>query len=65
MTLDAIFLVGEPPGCSPLYLARLRSLLKITDHGGYHFVVGRIQVVENGLGQMTFGIETVEEAGHG
>ena len=57
-------LVEEPPAAAELHLAGRRAVLEIADHRGHHFVVGRVEIVEDRLGQPAVAVQAVEEPGH-
>ncbi|MBA7710399.1 hypothetical protein ES703_119341 [subsurface metagenome] len=61
MFFHAVFLVEEPPAGAVLQLAGDRTILKIAEHSGYQFIVGGIEIVKYGFGQLVIGIERVEE----
>ena len=63
--LHAVFLIEEPPAGTELDLTRAASVLEIAEHGGDNFIGTGIQVVKNGLGQVSFAVEFVQEMTHG
>jgi len=56
-----ILLIEEPPGRSELYLSGNGPVIEIADHGRNEFIIGRIEIVKNGLRQFVLSIEPVEK----
>ena len=61
LPLHAVLLVEEPPARAELHLAGRAAVLEVADHRGQHVVVGRVEVVEDRLGQPVVAVEPVEE----
>ena len=51
LTLHAIFLIVKPPAGTELHLARHPFALEVADHGTQHFVIARVQAVQDGFRQ--------------
>src|SRR5439155_1267976 len=54
----AVDLVQEPPRRAVLHLAGHRAVLEIADHRGEQLVVARIDVVEDGFGELAAVVES-------
>jgi len=46
----------EPPGRSQLYFARNRPVVVISYHGCHQFIIGRVKVIDNGLGEFIIAV---------
>ena len=51
LTLHAVFLIVKPPAGTELHLARHPFALEVADHSAQHFVIARVQAVQNGFWQ--------------
>ena len=54
LPLHTVFLIVEPPAGAELHLAWHAFTLEVTDHGAQHFVITRVQAVENRFRQQVF-----------
>ena len=63
LTFHTVFLIVEPPAGTELHLARHAFTLEVADHGTQHFVVARVQAVEDRFRQQVFFVLFAEQFG--
>ncbi len=61
LTLHAVFLIVKPPAGAELHLAWHPFALEVADHSAQHFVIARVQAVENGFRQQIFFVLFAEQ----
>lgn len=62
LPLHSLFLVEEPPAGAELDLARDTTILIIARHRRHRVVIGGVEVVNDGFGQVTTRVESIEVA---
>ncbi len=63
MAFHSVFLIVEPPAGPELHFSRHTFALEVADHGAQHFVVARVQAVQDGFWQQVFFVLLAQQFG--